>query len=196
VTERDAFARALLPLSRRRFLALVGAAAATGLLAPGCSPARPAWLRPPSGLALRHLSERSYATLAAASARLVGEPGASWIAAGEVAPAATADAWLQATPALAERLAQGLLLLELGTWPLLRKLRTFSTLAPERQDAVLADLAEASLGLKRELFRGLRSLAFLTFYSDPLVRARIGHPGPFGRGAVSIGDAMRDVGLS
>ncbi len=195
MTEREALERALLPLSRRRFLALVGAAAAAGLLPSGCGPARPAWLRPPPGTVLVHLGERAYATLAAATARLVGEPGASWIAEGRIAPATTADVWLGATPALAERLAQGLLLLEFGTWPLLRKVGPFSGLPPERQDAVLADLADASLGLKRELFRGLRSIAFLTFYADPLVRAAIGHPGPFGRGRVTIADAMSYEGL-
>jgi hypothetical protein len=195
VTEREALARALLPLSRRRFLALAGAAAATGLLGSGCSPTRPAWLRPPSGQVLRHLDARSYATLATATARLVGEPGASWIAEGRLAPAAVADTWLGATPGVAPRLVQGLLLLELGTWPLLRKIRPFTALPPERQDAVLADLEAARLDLKRELFRGLRSIAFLTFYSDPGVRARIGHPGPFGRGRVSIADAMSYEGL-
>jgi hypothetical protein len=193
---RPADLEALLrPLSRRRFLGLVGAAAAAGLLPTGCAPEHPAWLQPPPGTALRTLGARSYATLAAASARLVGEPGAAWIAEGRVAPAATADAWLAALPALGERLAQGLLLLELGTWPLLAKLRPFTALPAEAQDAVLAELAGSRLGLKRELFGGLRSLAFLTFYADPAVRALIGHPGPFGRGAVTIADAMSYRGL-
>jgi hypothetical protein len=195
VTPRQALGHDLLPLTRRRFLALVGAGAAAGLLPAGCAPARPAWLRPPPGVALQHLDERSYATLAAATARLVGEPGASWMAEGRLAPAATADAWLSAMPGVAVQLGRGLLLLEFGTWPLLRKLRPFTALPAERQDAVLADLADAGLGLKRELFRGLRSVAFLTFYSDPAVRAAIGHPGAFGRGRVAIADAMTYEGL-
>jgi hypothetical protein len=185
----------LRPLSRRRFLRLLGAAAAAGLAPSGCAPERPAWLQPPPGSALRSLDERGYATLSAATARLVGEPGAAWIAEGRLAPAATADAWLAALPALAGPLAQGLLLLELGVWPLLPKLRPFTALAPERQDAVLADLAASRLDLKRVLFRGLRSIAFLTFYADPAARALVGHPGPFGRGPVAIADAMSYRGL-
>jgi hypothetical protein len=185
----------LRPLSRRRFLGLLGAAAAAGLVPTGCAQERPGWLRPPPGAALRMLSARGYATLAAATARLVGEPGAGWIAEGRLAPASTADAWLSAMPAVGERLAQGLLLLEFGTWPLAPKLRPFSALAPAGQDAVLADLAASRVGLKRELFRGLRSVAFLTFYADPAVRTLVGHPGPFGRGAVSIAAAMSYEGL-
>lgn len=184
-------ARDLAPLSRRRFLALVGAAAAAGLLPLGCAPERPAWLRPPAGAALRQLSERSYAVLTAATARLVGGPGAEWIAGGRVTPAATADAWLTSMPHLAAPLAQGLLVLELGFFPLLPKLRPFTALAGEAQDAVLGDLAASQIGLKRDLYKGIRSLAFLTFYSDPAVRPLIAHPGPFGRGDVTIAAAMR-----
>jgi hypothetical protein len=182
--------RALAPLSRRRFLALAGAVAAVGLL-PRCAPDRPAWLRPSAGTTLRMLSERSFAVLTAATARLVGEPGAGWIAEGRVAPALAADAWLGALPHLAGPLAQGLLVLELGTFPLLPKLRPFTALAPESQDAVLGDLAVSQIGLKRDLYKGVRSLAFLTFYADPAVRPLISHPGPFGRGDVAIADAMR-----
>lgn len=182
---------ALAPLSRRRFLALLGAGAAAGVLPTGCSPERPAWLRPPSGVALHQLSLRSFAVLTAATARLVGGTGAEWIAEGRVTPALTADAWLAAMPQLAAPLAQGLLLLELAVFPLLPKLWPFTSLAPEAQDAVLGDLAASQIGLKRDLYRGVRSLAFLTFYADPATRPLIAHPGPFGRDAVTIADAMR-----
>jgi hypothetical protein len=186
-----ALARDLAPLTRRRLLALAGAAAAAGLLPSGCTADRPAWQRAPEGVALRHLSERQYAVLAAAMARFVGGEGAGWIAEGKVAPAATADAWLGSQPALAGPLGQGLLVLELGVYPLVAKLRPFTALAPAEQDAVLDDLAGSSLGLKRTLWRGLRTISFLTFYADPVVRPLIHHPGPFGRGAVTIADAMR-----
>jgi hypothetical protein len=186
-----ALADAVAPLSRRRFLALVGAVAASGLLPTGCAGDRPAWQRPPADRALAHLTPRQYAVLAAAIARLVGGAGAGWIADGRVAPAATADAWLGSQPALAGPLGRGLLLLEFGVYPLVAKVRPFTALAPEGQDAVLGDLAGSELALKRTLWRGLRTLAFLTFYADPAVRPLIHHPGPFGRGEVTIADAMR-----
>jgi len=183
-------AEALAPLDRRAFLRLAGAAL-TGALAPtGCARAVPAWMRPPPELALRALSERGYSVLAAATARLVGGTGADWIVEGRLRPAATADAWLASTPALAGPLAQGLAVLEWAVFPLVGKLRPFTALDPEAQDAVLAELMTSRVGLKRDLFRGLRSVAYLTFYADPAVRPLIGHPGPFGRGAVSIADAM------
>jgi hypothetical protein len=187
----EALERALAPLSRRRFLGLVGAAAAAGLLPTACAPERPAWLRPRPGTALRQLSERSFCVLTAATMRLVGEPGAAWIAEGRVTPALTADAWLAGLPHLAGPLSQGLLLLELGVFPVLPKLRPFTSLAPESQDAVLGDLGASQMGWKRALYKGVRSLAFLTFYADPEVRPLVSHPGPFGRGAVAIDDAMR-----
>ncbi|HVH07570.1 MAG TPA: hypothetical protein VNE71_16380 [Myxococcota bacterium] len=189
--ESAELARALAPLTRRRFFALAGAAAAAGLLPTGCAEEPPAWQRAPEGVALRHLSARQYAVLAAAIARFVGGEGAGWIAEGRVAPAATADAWLGSQPALAGPLAQGLLLLEFGVYPLVAKLRPFTALAGAAQDAVLDDLAGSAFGLKRMLWRGLRTISFLTFYADPAVRPLIHHPGPFGAGAVSIADAMR-----
>jgi len=193
VREREVLAEALGPLSRRAFLRWVGAAAAAGLLPAGCGGERAAWLRPPPGTVLRRLSERGYAVLAAASARMVGGEGAEWIAEGRVAPAATADAWLDATPELAGPLGQGLLVLEFGFFPLLPKLRPFTALPGAAQDGVLADLATSEIGWKRDLFRGVRSIAFLAFYSDPAARPLIGHPGPFGRGPVTIADAMSYV---
>jgi hypothetical protein len=188
--ERAALATALGPLTRRRFLTLIGVAGGAGLLPAGCAGERPAWQRPPAGAEIRNLTPRQYAVLAAAIARLVGGEGAVWIAEGRVTPAATADAWLGTQPALAGALGQGLLLLEFGVYPLVAKLRPFTALGPAAQDEALADLASSELGLKRTLWRGLRSISYLTFYADPAVRPLIHHPGPFGRGAVPIAAAM------
>lgn len=77
-------------------------------------------------------------------------------------------------PALAPQLARGLALLEFGVWPLVAKLRPFSTLAGAAQDAVLADLMNSRLDLKRDLFRGLRSLALLVFYAHPASQSLTG----------------------
>jgi hypothetical protein len=186
-----ALAEALAPLDRRGFLRLAGVALAAGLAPSGCARALPDWMRPPDGLGLRSLSARSYGVLAAATSRLVGGEGAEWIAQGRVRPAATADVWLASVPALAGPLARGLTVLEWGFVPFIGKLRPFTALAPDGQDAVLTELLHSRLDLKRDLFRGLRSVAYLTFYADPAVRPLIGHPGPFGRGAVTIADAMR-----
>jgi hypothetical protein len=189
--EAAALADALAPLDRRSFLRLAGLALAAGLAPSGCARALPEWMRPPAQAPLRVLSPRSYAVLAAASARLVGGEGAAWIAAGRVRPAATADAWLATVPDLAGPLSQGLALLEWGVVPLIGKLLPFTALGPAAQDTVLGELLHSRLALKRDLFRGLRSVAYLTFYADPAVRPLIGHPGPFGRGDVSIAEAMR-----
>lgn len=185
-----ALAEAIAPLDRRAFLRLAGLALAVGVAPSACARALPDWMRPPDGLALRSLSPRSYGVLAAVTSRLVGGEGVAWIEQGRVRPAATADAWLASVPALAGPLSQGLTVLEWGVVPLLGKLRPFTALAPEGQDAMLRELQHSRLDLKRDLFRGLRSVAYLTFYADPAVRPLIGHPGPFGRGAVSIADAM------
>jgi hypothetical protein len=48
------------------------------------------------------------------------------------------------------------------------------------------------LEAKRDLFRGLRSLAMLTFYADPRAQAFAGYPGPFD--AAGIAAAMEPLG--
>ena len=180
-------ARAAAALDRRGFLRLVGAAAAAGVLPAGC---RARGLAPPPGTELRVLTPRTWATFTAATARLVGPRGAALVARGLVVPGRTADAVLAANPALAGPLVQGLWVLELGVWPLVWKVRTFTGITPGAQDLVLRELAHSRIALKRDLFAGLRSLAFLAFYGDPGARQLTGYPGPFGNGTVSIADAM------
>lgn len=184
-----AWERALLPLSRRRFLALVGAMGASGLLPAGCGSGAPPL---PEALvaSLRTFSPRSYRVFNAVAQRLVGEPGAALIRDGRVDPAHTSDVWLARTPALGERLHQALLLLEFGIHPLIAKLRPFTALDGAAQDAVLDDLMRASLDFKRDLFKGLKSSICLAFYSDPETRALVSYPGPFGGGQFSIQEAM------
>ena len=50
----------------------------------------------------------------------------------------------------------------------------------------------SSLDTKRALFRGVRSLAMLTFYGAPATRGLTRFPGPFGSDSVTIADAMRE----
>jgi len=124
--------------------------------------------------------------------RIVGPRGAALVADRTVDVGMLADAWLARTPALAAPLGQALLLLELGPWPLLGKLRPFTALGPDAQDAVLAECMTSRLETKRSLFRGIRSLVFLTFYGSAATRPLTGYPGPFGTGSITIADAMRD----
>ena len=104
--------------------------------------------------------------------------------------AAAADALLARAPALAGPMGQALAVLEFGVWPLVAKVRPFTALAGDAQDAVLEQLMRSRLALKRQLFAGVRSLALLAFYTQPQSRAVSGYPGPFGSERVPIGAAM------
>ena len=188
----DAVREAIRSMDRRGFLRLAGAVAALGgssLLAAGCGGGVPAELAPPTGLALRVLSTRGYATFQVAAMRLVGPRGAEAIRARRVDPAAAADAWVARLPGLAATLGQGLWLLEFGVQPLVAKWRPFTALGAGEQQRVLENLMESRLDVKRDLFKGLKSLAMLTFYAQPAGRALTGYPGPFDR--AGIAEAMR-----
>ena len=175
-------------LDRRTFLRLTGTMVAAGLVPAGCRIEPP--FAPPPGTALRVLSPRTWATFTAATARLVGPRGAGLIARGELVPARTADAILAANPPIAGPLVQALWLLELGVWPVIRKVRPFTGITPGARDLVLRDLEHSRIALKRDLFAGLRSLAFIAFYGDPAARRLTGYPGPFGGDGVTLADGM------
>jgi len=176
-------------LERRAFLRLVGVAVGLGVLPTGCAGVPPA-LAPRGALAV--LTPRTHAVFTAAAMRLVGPEGAVLIADRTVDVGLLADAWLGHTPALAAPLGQALLLLEFGPWPLFGKLRPFTALDDGTQDAVLTECMTSRLDTKRALFRGIRSLAMLTFHGAPATNALTRFPGPFGDGTVTIADAMRD----
>jgi hypothetical protein len=178
-------------LGRRRFLRAIGLLAGAGVVPTGCGGV-PASLAPPDPVALQALSPRTYAVFTAAAMRLVGPRGAPLIAERTVDVGAVADAWLARTPALAGPLAQALLVLEFGAWPLVGKLRPFTALDGAAQDAVLTECMTSRLELKRSIFRGVRSLALLTFYGSAATRPLTGYPGPFGNDTVTIADAMRE----
>lgn len=176
-------------LDRRAFLRLAGALAATGLLPSGCGGLPERWA-PGPGTDLLVLSPRGYATFTAAASRLVGPTGGALIERRAVDVGRVIDAFLARTPAFAAPIAQALLVLEFGVWPLVAKVRTFTTLPAAAQDAVLDDLMRSRMDLKRQLFAGVRSLAMLAFYGAPESRVVSGYPGPFGSAAVPIGAAM------
>jgi hypothetical protein len=174
----DRIADALAPLDRRGFLRLAALVAASGLLPPGCSGVPPELLPPPQ-LQLSVLSPRSYATLQAFAGRLLGPRGAQAILDGRLDPAGAVDAWVARLPGLGGSLAQVLQVLEWGVWPLVAKWRPFTALDGPAQDRVIEDLLGSRMDVKRDLYKGLKSLVMLASYAQPAARALVGHPGPF-----------------
>lgn len=177
-------------LDRRGFLRLAGVALGAGVLPAGCG-AVPPEIRPPEGLTLASFSPRGYATFQAVAMRMVGPHGAEAIRARRIDPARAADQWAVRVPALAGPLLQGLGVVEWGVAPLVAKWRPFTALDGAAQDRVLEDLMRSRLDLKRDLFKGLRSLALLGFYSDAGAQAAIGHPGALDAGGITL--AMSDL---
>jgi hypothetical protein len=173
-----AAAASLAALDRRAFLRLAAVAAGTGLLPTGCGGVPPV-LAPPPDAVLGVLSPRAYATFQAVAMRCVGPRGAEAIQARRIDPARAADLWVARLPALAGPLVQGLWMLEWGVAPLVAKWRPFTALDGAGQDRVLEDLMRSRLDLKRDLFKGLKSLSMLVTYSTPASRALDGYPGPF-----------------
>ena len=178
-------------LGRRQLLRTLGVLAAAGVVPSGCGGVPPA-LRPPPTVTLAVLTPRTYAVFTAAAMRIVGPRGAALVADRTIDVGRLADAWLVRAPALAAPLGQALLFLEFGVWPLVGKIRPFTALDPDAQDAVLAGCMTSRLDTKRAVFRGVRSLALLTFYGDAASASLTGFPGPFGGAGVTIADAMRD----
>ena len=187
--EAAAVARAAATLDRRGFLRLLAVATAAGLVPAGCAGV-PAALLPGSDVGLEVLSARSYATFTAAAARVIGPRGVALIATRRIDVGAAADAWLARAPEIAGPIGQALVALEYGVWPLVAKLRPFTTLDDAAQDRVLDDLMRSRFELKQAVFQGIRSLALLTFYSSPASRSVTGYPGPFGNARIGIASAF------
>jgi hypothetical protein len=177
--------QALAALDRRGFLRLAGGLAALGVLPAGCGGVPPA-LAPPPDRALLVLSPRGYATFQAFAMALTGPRAAAAIAARELDPGAAADAWVARLPALGGALGQGLALLEWGVWPLLPKWAPFTRLDPTGRERVLQDLQRSRLDLKRDLYKGLKSLATLAVYAHPAAHRLTGFPGPFDAAGIAL----------
>jgi hypothetical protein len=182
-------ARAAATLDRRAFLRLASVAAAAGIVPTGCGGGQ----APADGTTLQLLSSRQYATLTAAAARLVGPRGAALIRDRIVDPAAAADALLARSPLVGGLVAQALTVLEFGVWPFMPKLRPFTALDGDAQDAVLHDLMTSSMATKQAIFGGVRGIVMGAFYGNAATQALTSYPGPFGLGAITIADAMRPL---
>jgi hypothetical protein len=177
-------------LDRRTFLRAAGVVLGAGVLPTGCGGVPPE-IQPPPGVTLARFSARGYATFQAVAMRMVGPQGAEAIRARQIDPAHAADQWAVRMPALAGPLLQGLGLVEWGVVPLVAKWRPFTALDGAAQDAVLEDLMRSRLDLKRDLFKGLRSLAMLGFYSNARARTAVGHPGALAAAGITL--AMSDL---
>ncbi|MFH1130907.1 MAG: hypothetical protein V1754_06200 [Pseudomonadota bacterium] len=69
----------------------------------------------------------------------------------------------------------GLYLLEYGTWFFCFSWRKFSKLSPERRALYIDGWAKSRFLLKRELFKGIKGLALLAFYSQPRIAEILGY---------------------
>lgn len=97
----------------------------------------------------------------------------------------------------------GLFALEWGTLVFMGTLRPLSRLTPEEQDRYLDGWTKSRLLPRRELFKGVKALCMMGYYSHPAVLAHIGYePEPWVAEAIrkrneTYGDPLdpvRDVG--
>jgi hypothetical protein len=119
---------------------------------------------------------RGFAILAAIAARTVHDPIADPV---EVAHAVDATMAL-AVPEAQDDLRRVLALFESGLVGLLfdRRVRPFTRLDPEAQDAVLAAWRDSALVLRRGGYQALRKLTLAAHYASPRSWEGVGYGGP------------------
>lgn len=140
---------------------------------------QPTRIRTPSGR-LRALDERTFSILAAVADR-IAPSGNGFPTAASLGVAENIDALLvRSDPALVDEVKQLLLLLENGLAGLVfdGRIRTFTSLSPEDQDAVLLAWRRSSLSLRRTGYKALHGLCAAAYYASPEVYERLGYPGP------------------
>jgi hypothetical protein len=140
---------------------------------------------------LRALSPKEYLVLGAFARRLLRDDVSAGGAAGapafpspdEVGVALFADGLIaRLDPATREDLRRLLHVLEHALPASAGRLGRFSRLDGDAQDAVLAAMAESSVGLLRGAFVSLKSLCVLAYFRDARAWPAIGYDGPlFGR---------------
>jgi hypothetical protein len=130
---------------------------------------------------LRTLTPEQYAVLCAIADRMCpqaapGVPGASAIEVGFIA-----DRLLEyAHDDAKQGVALALTMVESGLSGALfgERIAPFTTLSPERQDAVLLAFRDSKVAIRRTIFRSFSSLVGSLYYGDPRVWPSVGYPGP------------------
>ena len=89
---------------------------------------------------------------------------------------ATMDSYVAGLPSgLQAQLRRALRLFQCCPILFIGRPRTFTRLSRQDQEAYIRTWAESRLGLRRRVFRALRDLAFVGYYSQPGARELIGH---------------------
>lgn len=131
--------------------------------------------------ALSVLTREEHAIVSAIAARLCPPAGPDVPGADAIGVGVLADRLLsRADPATAADVKSVLALFENGlTGALfLERVRPFTQLDPETQDAVLLAWRDSSVGLRRTVFRALSSLVTALYFGDPRTWPGVGYPGP------------------
>jgi hypothetical protein len=156
---------------------------ASGLLAFGGAAAlalQKSKLREPTPK-LAVLDPSAYAVLAALADRLCPALGAGAPGALALEVPATIDAMLEpADEPAREQLISALMLLENALSGALfgERFVPFTKLDAAQQDAVLADMRDSSIGVRRTLFRALSCLVWSVYWSHTETWQRLGYGGP------------------
>ena len=131
--------------------------------------------------ALLVLTPEEHAILAAIARRVWPSPGPDVPGADAVGVGLLADRLLShADPGTAVDVKSVLALFENGLVGALfgERVRPFTQLAPEAQDAVLLAWRDSSVALRRTVFRALSTMVTALYYGHPSVWPGIGYPGP------------------
>ncbi len=131
--------------------------------------------------ALLVLTAEEHAILAAVARRTCPQPGPDVPGADALGVGLLADRLLsRADPGTAADVKSVLALFENGLVGALfgERIRPFTQLEPEAQDAVLLAWRDSSVALRRTVFRALSTLVTALYYGHPSVWPGIGYPGP------------------
>lgn len=130
---------------------------------------------------LKVLTPNEHAILAAVAARLCPAPGPDVPGADALGVALEADRMFEhAHPEAIDGLKTALALLEspLVGAVVFERVRPFTQLDPETQDAVLLAWRDSSIAVRRSVFRALSALVASIYYGDRRAWPGIGYPGP------------------
>lgn len=178
----DASARASLALFSRRNLLRggLGGALLLGLGGVGLSLQRTRVDGAPAE-DLLVLTRDEWAIVAAVAARVCPPPGADVPGADAIGVATLADRLLsRADPGTLADVKSVLALFENGLTGALffERVRPFTQLDPDTQDAVLYAWRDSRVALRRTVFRALSSMVTALYFGDPRTWPGIGYPGP------------------